>query len=135
MLCLQKKWSMKNPPEMLRRMMFRPARLSRVNSDRIVLFRRFLREDPGATYDLKTAFDVDPERDGELAAKRGFVNPQHFVKRSREEINQIRKVKHRKYQENGELVGVRVTNKDVPRVRLPCVGLDSSFTEVPLAQT
>lgn len=102
----------------LKRAMFRPARLNRINVGQLVLFRRFLREDPGATYDLKTAFDVDPERDGELAAKRGFVNPQHFVKRTRQEIKQIRKIKNRKFQENGELVGLRIINMNVPRVGL-----------------
>lgn len=97
--------------------MFRAARIKIYNPERLALFRRFLREDPGAKYDLKTAFDVDPERDGELAVKRGFVQPEAFVERSRSEINKIRKLKNRKFQVSGELVGVRVINTDVPRVR------------------
>lgn len=97
--------------------MLRAVRINRLNPERLMLFRRFLREDPGAKYDLKTAFDVDPERDGELAVKRGFVQPEAYVERSRSEINRIRKLKHRKYQVSGELVGVRIINTDIPRVR------------------
>ncbi|GMH34037.1 hypothetical protein BSKO_01871 [Bryopsis sp. KO-2023] len=95
--------------------MLSSVRLHRLNAEKIFLFRRFLREDPGATYDLHKAFNVDPERDDEKSIKRGFVQPEAFVKRTRIEINKIRKLKHRKYNEGGELVGVRVTNEEVPR--------------------